>query len=49
MSVLVIVLVVTALYLLSIDFTTPSGSKCVNLYLSEYDSHICQHNGQVTG
>ena len=42
MSVLVAVMVVTVLYLLSIDFTTSSESKCIDLYLPEYDSHIYQ-------
>jgi len=42
MSVLLTVMLVTVLYLLSIDFTTPSESKCIDLYLPEYDSHIYQ-------
>jgi len=42
MSVLVTVTMVTVLYLLSIDFTTPSESNCIVLYLPEYDSHIYQ-------
>jgi len=42
MSVFVTVMMVTVLYLLSTDFTTPSESNCTILYLAEYDSHIYQ-------
>jgi hypothetical protein len=42
MSVLVIVMVVTVLYPLSIDFMTSSEPKCIDLCMREYDSQIYQ-------
>ena len=42
MSVLVTVMMVTVLYLLSTDCTTPSESKYIDLYLPKYDSQMYQ-------